>query len=477
MFLNRTRELGYLSERYDAGRAEIVVLYGRRRVGKSALLFEWSEGKPCIFFFARRADKAVLLGEFSRAIHTCSTNSPASDDFSYPSWGAAFSALAELASDHRLVVVLDEFPYLVEADPELPTLLQREWDLRLQHTQVFLVLSGSIQSVIQQQILGPTAPLYRRHTGPFELKPLTLADLPAFFPRYTAEQLVETFAVLGGMPYYLVSVDPQAGLLANIKRHILAPQGSLFAEVRLQLHEELRGDIEASLAILRAIAGGAHRRADIARLAGLPVRTTDHRLTTLAELGILEYRRAVERIRNADRWGAYHLRDPFFRFWHQWVLPNEDYLAIGRRQEEVADQIRQALPRIVAPIWEEVARHHVLVASADRVIPFHFEEIGSWWSGAAQTCPEQSRRIDVVGVNRAERRVLFGEAKWTREPMTEGVLEKLIDRGNRWLGGDTGWDVHYALFAREFGQIRATAGQEPGFYFFTPAEILQASTA
>ena len=196
MFLNRTRELGYLSERYAAGRAEIVVLYGRRRVGKSALLFEWSEGKPCIFFFARRADKATLLGEFSRAIRTFSTNSPSApegpsgtpDDFTYPSWGAAFSVLAELATERRLVIILDEFPYLVEADPELPTLLQREWDLHLQHTQIFLVLSGSIQSVIQQQVLDPTAPLYRRHTWPFELKPLTLADLPAFFPRYTAEQ-------------------------------------------------------------------------------------------------------------------------------------------------------------------------------------------------------------------------------------------------------------------------------------------------
>jgi hypothetical protein len=465
MFLNRTRELGYLDERYAAGRAEIVVLYGRRRVGKSALLFEWSEGKPCIFFFARRADRSILLGEFSRAIHAFSADGLTPDDFTYPSWDAAFAALADLAMERRLVVVLDEFPYLVEADPELPTLLQREWDLRLQHTQVFLVLSGSIQSVIQQQVLAPSAPLYRRHTWPFELKPLTLADLPAFFPRYTAEQLVETYAVLGGMPYYLVSVDPHLGLLANIKRHIMAPQGSLFAEVRLQLHEALRGDIEASLAILRAISSGAHRRADIARLAGLPVRTTDHRLATLVELGILEYRRAVERIRNTSRWGVYHLRDPFFRFWHQWVLPSEDYLAIGRRQEEIADQIRQALPRIVAPIWEEIARHHVLVASADRVIPFHFEEIGSWWSGDAQ--------IDVVGVNRSERRVLFGEAKWTREPVTESVLDRLIDRGNRWLEGDTGWDVHYALFAREFGQVQALAGQEPGFYFFRPEDVLQ----
>ncbi len=219
MFLNRARELGYLNDRYGAGRAEIVVLYGRRRVGKSALLFEWSEGRPCIFFFARRADKSTLLGEFSRAISAFRTGNPALDDFTYPSWSAAFGAITEMAAEQRLVVVLDEFPYLVEADPELPSLLQREWDLRLQHTQLFLVLSGSIQSVIRQQVLDPTAPLYRRHTWPFELKPLTLIDLPAFFPRYTAEQLVETFAVLGGMPYYLVSVDPQLSLLTNMFLH------------------------------------------------------------------------------------------------------------------------------------------------------------------------------------------------------------------------------------------------------------------
>lgn len=464
MFLNRTRELGYLTDRYQVGRAEIVVLYGRRRVGKTALLFEWSEDKPRVFFFARRADKSTLLAEFSQEIQGFAAGTSAPATFTYPSWAAAFQAIAQLAARQRVVVVLDEFPYLVEADPELPTLIQREWDVYLQHTQVFLVLTGSLQSVIRQQVLDPAAPLYRRHTWPFELKPLSLADLLAFFPGLAPEQLVETYAVLGGMPYYLISVDPEASLMTNIRRHILAPQGSLFAEIRLQLHEELRGNIENSLAILRAIASGAHHRAEIARLSGLPTRSTDHHLTTLVDLGILEYRQAVERIRNPRRWGTYHLRDPFFRFWHRWVLPHEDYLTIGRRQDEVADQVWRAMPHIVAPVWEEVARRHLLLASAEGTIPIRFEEIGSWWSGRAQ--------IDVVGVNRAQRRVLFGEAKWTREPLTESVLDTLIDHGNAWLGGDTGWDVHYALFGREFGQVRERAGEEPGFYFFTPGDIL-----
>lgn len=464
MFLNRTCELGYLDDRYQARRAEIAVIYGRRRVGKTALVYEWSEDKPRIFFFARRASKTTLLAEFSQEIHAFATGSPSPADFSYPSWTAAFRQIAALAKERRVVVVLDEFPYLVEADPELPTLLQREWDMRLQHTQVFLVLTGSLQSVIHQQVLAPDAPLYRRHTWPFELKPLTLADLPDFFPRYTPDQLVETCAVLGGMPYYLISVNPDASLVTNIKRHILSPQGSLFAEVRLQLHAELRGDIERHLAILRAVADGAHRRAEIARAIGLPARSTDYHLATLVELGILEHRRPVGRTRKADRWGTYHLRDPFFRFWHRWVLPHEEYLTIGRHQEEVTDQIRRALPHIVAPVWEEVARRHLLVASAEGLIPIHFEEIGSWWSTQAQ--------IDVVGVNRTERRVCFGEVKWTRTPVTESTLDALIDKSIRWLDGDTGWDVHYALFARDFGQVRERAAGDPETHFFTPADIL-----
>jgi AAA+ ATPase superfamily predicted ATPase len=210
-------------------------------------------------------------------------------------------------------------------------------------------LRFSPESVIRQQVSDPAAPLYRRHTWPFELKPLTLADLPAFFPRYAPEQLVETYAVLGGIPYYLISVDPEVSPMTNIRRHILAPQGSLFAEIRLQLHEELHGNIENSLAILRAIASGAHRRAEIARLSGLPTRSTDHHLTTLMELGILDYRQAVERIRNPRRWGTYHLRDPFFRFWHRWVLPHEDYLTIGRRQDEVAPYCGPGVGRSCTP--------------------------------------------------------------------------------------------------------------------------------
>ena len=481
MFLNRERELGYLDSRYRRPGAEIAVIYGRRRVGKSALAFEWSKDKRRVFFFAQRLDSATLLRQFSRElalvdksdtsappvlsqVEGLSTSVPA--DFSYPDWESAFRAMGDLARESRLVVVIDEYPYLVEMVPGISTVLQKVWDLALQHTNLFLILTGSLLSVIRRHLLETEAPLYRRHTWPFELRPLPVNDLRAFFPRRSPAELVDTFAVLGGMPHYLISVNRDASLLQNIEQDILSPAGSLFDEPRLQLHEELRGDIESYMRLLGAIARGAHQRRDIATTSGLgDANKVGWHLGTLVELGLVEHRQPVGRVSKPRRWGTYHLRDPFFRFWHRWVLPRRNYLEIGQGQRETLDQIRRNMPYIVAPVWEEIARSHLYSATARGEIPMQIEELGSWWSRDTQ--------IDVVAVNRAKRRVIFGEAKWQRATVTQADMDRLVNRGLRWLGGDTYWDVHYAFFAREFGRVSDSAASDPRVHLYTPEDIVK----
>jgi hypothetical protein len=160
-----------------------------------------------------------------------------------------------------------------------------------------------------------------------------------------------------------------------------------------------------------------------------------------------------------------HLRDPFFRFWHRWVLPRRNYLEIGQGQRETLDQIRRNMPYIVAPVWEEIARSHLYSATARGEIPMQIEELGSWWSRDTQ--------IDVVAVNRVERRVIFGEAKWQRATVTQADLDRLVNRGLRWLGGDTYWDVHYAFFAREFGRVSDSAASDPHVHLYTPEDIVK----
>lgn len=467
MFLNRVRELKYLESRYNRPGAEIAVIYGRRRVGKSSLVYEWSKDKRRIFFFAQRLDSETLLRQFSEELATITLDG---ETTYFSDWEDAFRALAKLAQNERLVVVIDEYPYLVEMVPGISTILQKVWDLALQHTKLYLILTGSLLSVMRRHLLEADAPLYRRHTWPYELKPLQVHDLPHFFPNRSVTEIVDTYAVLGGMPHYLISVSRSATLLQNIEQDLLSPAGSLFDEPRLQLHEELRGDIENYLRVLGAIARGAHQRSEIATQSGLSeISRVDWYLSSLVELDILEHRQPLSRTAKPQQWGSYHIRDPFFRFWHRWVLPRRSYLEIDQGREALLDQIRQNMSYIVAPVWEEIARRHILKASIDGEIPWQVEEVGSWWSRNVQ--------IDIVAVNRAERRVVIGEAKWQRETISKVDIDRLMNRGLRWLDGDSYWDVHYAFFAREFGTIPDDLASDPRIHLFTPEDIINSSLA
>jgi AAA+ ATPase superfamily predicted ATPase len=464
MFRNRQRELAYLDSRYARPGAEFAVLYGRRRVGKSTLVYEWCQDKPHLYFFAARLPGQALLAEFSHRVAAAL----AQPERKFLDWDSAFLALADLARDRRYVVVIDEYPYLADSVPGLSTLLQRAWDTRLQHTHLFLCLTGSTHSMVRREILDGDAPLYRRHTWAYELLPLQPADCPAFFPGYNAEQLVEAYSVLGGMPRNLVTMDPQASLVRNVEREILSPAGSLFNEVRLLLHEELKGEVDTFSRVLSAIAAGNHHRREIAATANLTLAAAQHYLDDLQSAGLVEHRLPLTRIRDEGRQGTYHVLDPFLRFWHRWVAPYQALLEINQRQAETLSEIRNNLPYVVAPVWETVAQRHLLVASGRGPIPFPVQEVGSWWARGAQ--------IDVVGVNRTERRVVFGEARWRTSRVTSADLDALVEKGLLWLRGDTSrWDVHYAFFARGFGQVQVEGVEEQLVHLFTPEDVITVS--
>lgn len=462
MFLDRQRELAYLDSRYSRPGAEFAVLYGRRRVGKSTLIYEWCQGKPHLYFFAARLPGQALLAEFSHNL-AAALKQP---ERVFPDWDSAFRALAELARDRRYVVVIDEYPYLADSVPGLSTLLQRAWDTCLQYTQVFLCLTGSTHSVVRREILDGDAPLYRRHTWAYELLPLQPADCPVFFPAYRAEQILEAYSILGGMPRNLVAADPHADLIRNVEREILRPEGSLFNEVRLLLHEELKGEVDTFSRVLAAIAVGNHQRREIAAAANLTLAAAQHYLDDLQAIDLVEHRLPLTRVREENRQGTYHILDPFLRFWHRWVAPHHALLEINQRQTETLGEIRNNLPYIVAPVWETVARRHLLVASGRGQIPFPVQEVGSWWVRGAQ--------VDVVGVNRAERRVVFGEARWRSSPVTTADLDALTEKALLWLRGDTSrWDVHYAFFARGFGQVQVEGMSDGSVHLFSPQDVVE----
>ena len=463
MFLDRERELGYLEQRYRREDAQFIVLYGRRRTGKTALLYQFCAGKPAAFYMARPGEApARQLQRFSQLIQdTFSAESANDASFSYPSWEAAFMALGNLAQDRRIVVVLDEYPYLVTANREISGHLLSAWDLYLQHTQIFLVLCGSTRSIIHRELLAGDAPLYSRPTWTFHLRPLRIYDLHHFVPGYTPQQRVEMYSVVGGMPLYVRQFSDQRSIFANIRREILNVEGTLFSEPRLLLSEEMRDPLPY-YDLLRAIAGGAHRPADIGRVTQIENSVQIQRmLRVLVSLDLVEQRVPVGSIPGRRRWSLYHLRDPFLRFWFRFVEPARGFLEIGAEQQTVLERIRREWPQFVAPVWERIAREHLYLVGAQRGLPFTLDEVGSWWS--------QGTQIDIVGVNRAQRRVVIGEARWRREPFGESDLKALMARANRWSGGDPSWEITYAVFARNLGDgVREIAADEEEVLAFTP---------
>ncbi len=357
MFINRQAELANLEAHYQSGRAELFVLYGRRRVGKTELLRHFCEDKPHIFFIATLSSDFDQLASFSQEIWRF-THENVPEGFTFPTWEAAFRALADLPG--RPIVVLDEFTYLISGNKAIPSLLQKVWDELLRTTQVFLILCGSYVGMMEREILGYQAPLYGRRTGSYLLPALDLPAAAAFFPAYSPIQQIEAWAVLGGMPYYLTVFSDQADIFANIRTHVLDSQGMLRREPQLLLMEELR-EPRNYFSILRAIAQGSTRLNEISQAARVGDAST-----TARYLDILQDMRVVSRSVPAtesrpekSKRGLYRIVDGFLRFWFCYVHQNQGSLDLGLADAVLAQRLRPTFDQFVSYAFEEAARAHV----------------------------------------------------------------------------------------------------------------------
>lgn len=438
MFINREAELAHLEQLYQSDRAELFVLYGRRRVGKTELLRAFCEEKPHAFFIATLSSDHDQLAAFSREVWRFG-HTEVSEGFTFPSWEAAFRALTDLPG--RPIIVLDEFTYLVSGNKAIPSILQKVWDETLRHTRVFLVLCGSYVGMMEKQVLGYQAPLYGRRTGSYLLPPLEPPAAAVFFPAYSPIEQIEAWAVLGGMPYYLRTFSDAMDIFANIRAHILDVKGPLYNEPQLLLMEELR-EPRNYFSILRAVAQGKTRLNEIAQSAGVG----DGR-TTARYLAILQEMRVVRRIVPASesrpeksKKGLYQIADPFLRFWFRFVHPHRGSLEMGLADAVLEQRVRPVFDQFVSYAFEEAAREYVARLARVGELPFLPERIGAWWG--------RGEEIDVVAISDAEGAVLVGECKWSVNPVGLNVLVDL-KRKAQVLGASGRWPkVSYALFAK-----------------------------
>jgi len=470
VFINRERELELLEERYASGRAELFVLYGRRRVGKTELLARFcgagrhasAQPKRHIFFVADLDVEPVLRAALSAAVNT-ELLGPETAGAVYSSWEDILTLLARHARQERLVVVLDEFTYLVDAHPPLASTLQRLWDRELANTQLMLILCGSYVGMMEEAVLGYQAPLYGRRTGQYLLEPLGFHDARRFFPDYDLADQVRAYAVLGGTPAYLNAASPSSSLLDNISQRILARGTFLYDEARFLLQQELR-EPRNYFAILEAIAAGRTRLNEIKQATGLEGATAY--LNTLQALHLVERVLPVtESQPHKSRRGLYRLCDQFFRFWFRFVHPNRSLLERGGVQAALGSLVAPQLDQFTGPVFEEICHQFLWRLGMCGELPFVPLRVGSWW--------QANEEIDLVAVGQDA--ALLAECKWSPRPVGLDILRDLERKAGLAAREMDGRSILFGLCARSgfTPQVQEEAARRGDLFLFDLPTIVE----
>ncbi len=450
MFINRTAELTFLTrvlEREHPGPGQFVMLYGRRRVGKTALLRRWVEqsGQPFTYWVAEK-DPAPLQRRkfFGALLASLGTELPVP---AFASWAELWRSVAQLTATRRHVIVLDELPYAAESDPAMLSALQHAWDALFQQSQVVIVICGShVRSM--ELLLGRQSPLFGRMTGQWYLQPLGFGALRQFLPTWSPEEQVAAYAIVGGIPAYLAWLNPRHGLTSNIKQVMLAPGSLVLAEATFLLQDEVR-EPRPYLAVLQAIGNGNHTLKEIANASMISTAHLSFYLAQLQELRLVE-RRIPATLTPAEqrrsRMGRYHLSDPFLRFYFRFLAPAAAGGTLSYRPERVLPSIQSGLRAFVGmTVWEELARQWVDAPQSAPVLGFIPQVIGSHWSRHVQ--------VDVVAVDWQTHTLLLGECKWTGDAVDRKVVRELIETKTPLVLNDmkvaaSDWTIRYAIFAR-----------------------------
>ncbi len=446
MFVDREKELEFLNSiinRIHPGPAQMILLYGRRRVGKTALLLHWcaQAGIPYTYFSAEKEPAALQRRKlYADLLGVTVRESPVFD-----SWADTWEAVARLIGSERRILILDELPYAAESDPAMLSALQHAWDHHFKSSNLILVLCGS-QVHTMEALLYSQSPLFGRMTGQWRLQPLPFSSLKEFLPGWSAEERVAGFAIVGGIPAYLEWLDGDRSLVGNIRQVMLSPGSMFVAEPAFLMYDEVR-DPHVYLAIIKAIGDGAHTLSEIANRSLLDKAHLSAYLGRLQDLYLVE-RRLPATVPPGEarksRAGRYHLSDAYFRFYFRFLAPYHDRLTF--EPDRVLANVKEGLRAFVGQTaFEELSREWVVRQGRAGQLPFEPEMIGSHWNARVQ--------VDVTAVNWKEKQILLGECKWGLDGIDRQIVRELIESKTPKVldslpEGGQGWQVSYAIFAR-----------------------------
>ena len=436
-FINREEELGFLESEYRREGSSLVILYGRRRVGKTALAAEFVKNKCAVYFLAAEESETQNRIAFKNAIAE-QTGDALLMNTNIDNWDMIFKIWLDIESDEKKLVIIDEFQYLGKANEAFPSVFQRIWDTMLKGKNVMAILCGSLISMMESQTLMYSSPLYGRRTGQIKLKQIPFRHYHEFFPGKSERELIEYYAVTGGVPKYIELFYDHKDIYKAIESNVLSKSSFLYDEPNFLLQREV-GEVGSYFSVIKTIAAGNQKLSKIS--AALEIKQTGltKYLKTLINLDILEREVPVtEENPEKSKRGLYKLKDNFMLFWFKFVFPNLGYLELGRKESAMKKIRANLIDSHTAYIYEDICIEKMWQLNFGNAWDFNFDKAGRWWNNNAE--------IDIVAIDSGGNDIVFGECKYRTEKAGVEVLNQLENKAEQveWKKSDR--KNHFILF-------------------------------
>ena len=436
-FVDREKELEFLEQEYRREGSSLVILYGRRRVGKTALATKFMEGKPALYFLVTEESEQQNRNAFKDAVADFCGNELLKSA-SLQQWEPIFKAFCEKPSDQKLLLILDEFQYLGKSDPAFPSVFQKIWDTFLKQQSVMVILCGSLISMMESQTLSYSSPLYGRRTGQLRLRQIPFSHYGQFFPEKSHKDLIEYYAVTGGVPKYIELFHDTGDIYTAIQRSILSKSSFLFDEPNFLLQREV-SEIGSYFSVMKAIAAGNQKLGKIAGVLEVKQTGLSKYLKTLVDLDLLEREVPVtEENPEKSKRGLYKIKDNFMLFWFRFVYPNMGLIESGNEQAAMNRIRANLVDHHISYIYEDVCREKMWQLAAAGQWDFLFDKVGRWWGNT---------EIDLIALDSQGANIIFGECKYWEGPVGVNVLNSLMEKAKEVEWKRNGRKEYFVLFS------------------------------
>ena len=406
-FIDRKNELDFLNKEYNKKDSSLIIVYGRRRIGKTSLIKEFGKNKNMIYFLATEESEAQNREMFKNIIAS-KFNNELLNSIIVDNWEILFKTIVNEKSSDKIIIVLDEFQYLGKINSSFPSVFQKIWDEVLKDKNVMVILCGSLINMMESQTLNYTSPLYGRRTGQIKLKQIPFENYKDFFSKKMSEkELIEKYAITGGIPKYIESFKEEDNIFNEIKNHIINKQSYLYEEPYFLLQNEV-SEVGSYFSIIKSIAAGNRKLGNIASNLAISPTGLSKYLQTLINLDILEREVPItEQNPEKSKKGQYKIKDNFIAFWFQFIYPNRAFLEMDKNDAVMKKIKSNFIDNHVSYIYEDICIQKMWELIASGKLKVHYNRIGRWWSN--------SEEIDIVGLNEDENSIIFGECKYYKD--------------------------------------------------------------